>query len=407
VLLAPGTFQLAGSLTINTSGVVLRGSGSDQRGTVLQATGSPRRMITIAGTGKWQMTGTTAVITDSYVPAGARSFHVNNAAGLAVGATVLVNRAVSAAWVKFMGMNTLVRNGQPQVWLKPGQTFRSDRVITAVQGNQITIDAPLSDSIDAAYLDPSGATVTPYSFNGRIAEVGLEHLHVVVPGSATPINQATYELVSIDAAINGWIDDVVGDGFINGMSVGGAAKWVTIEKMSLLHTAPIDGSSGFPADYSIGGQQILIDRSASTGDHVFSVVTQAMAPGPNVVLNLTAKGVSTNLAPHQRWATGLLLDNIDSPTGGINLMNRNTAGSGQGWAIGFAVAWNGTASTLLVQQPPGATNWAIGMNGNETKQGTIPIGTIDSPNQPVAPRSLYLAQLCERLGPAALKNIGY
>jgi len=33
--------------------------------------------------------------------------------------------------------------------------------------------------------------------------------------------------------------------------------------------------------------------------------------------------------------------------------------------------------------------------------------TIESPGKPVEPKSLYLEQLAERLGPAALKNIGY
>jgi hypothetical protein len=32
---------------------------------------------------------------------------------------------------------------------------------------------------------------------------------------------------------------------------------------------------------------------------------------------------------------------------------------------------------------------------------------IESQGKPVTPRSLYLAQLAERLGPDALKNIGY
>jgi hypothetical protein len=39
-------------------------------------------------------------------------------------------------------------------------------------------------------------------------------------------------------------------------------------------------------------------------------------------------------------------------------------------------------------------------------QGNPP-GTFDSHGTPVFPSSLYLAQLCERLGPQALANIGY
>ncbi|MPZ17569.1 MAG: hypothetical protein GEV06_06630 [Luteitalea sp.] len=37
----------------------------------------------------------------------------------------------------------------------------------------------------------------------------------------------------------------------------------------------------------------------------------------------------------------------------------------------------------------------------------LPEGTVDSHGTPVTPKSLYLAQLGERLDPQAVKNIGY
>jgi hypothetical protein len=404
VALAAGTFTLAGSINIGTSGVVLRGAGSKM--TTINVTGTPRLVFTIAGTGGYKTSGTAATITDAYVPAGATSFNVNDATGLAAGTPVLVSRPVTAAWVHFMGMDTLVRNGMPQTWLKPGTLIREERSITAVAGNQVSIDIPLADSFDATYVSPPGASVQPYTFPGRIANVGLEGMHVVAPGMATPINMPTFELLALDSTVDGWVRDVAAEGFVNGMSVGGTARRITVEDTSFTHTAAVNGSSGYPADFSIGGQEILLSRCASTGDHVFSIVTQATDPGPNVVLHFTAKGVSTNLSPHQRWATALLLDNIVSPTGGIALMNRGTAGSGQGWAIGWGVIWNSTAMALTVQQPPGAANWAIGSSG--TIMPPLPAnGVIDSPGKPVAPTSLYLSQLCERLGPAAVANLGY
>jgi len=80
-------------------------------------------------------------------------------------------------------------------------------------------------------------------------------------------------------------------------------------------------------------------------------------------------------------------------------------GGGHGWGLGWAVAWNCTASTYTVQQPPGACNWAIGCNWLDKKSEqnpAKPVGIFDSPDQPVQPRSLYRAQLAARLGPAAL-----
>ena len=89
-------------------------------------------------------------------------------------------------------------------------------------------------------------------------------------------------------------------------------------------------------------------------------------------------------------------------------------GSGHGWTTGWSVAWNCTAKSFVIQQPPGSANWAIGCNGaQETapmpflKGPMLPQGIVDSNNTPVAPASLYLAQLRERLGAQALANIGY
>src|SRR5215831_17020893 len=365
VQLSQGTFTLQGSLSIRASGVVLRGSGSGPDGSILMVAGNPRALISIQGSGSWATSGGRASIVDDYVASGSNSFTVDDASGFAVGMAVLVDRPVTDAWVQFMGMDHLVRSGQPQTWIRAGTLIHSDRVITAINGNQITVDAPISDSFDAQYVQP-GATMVRYTFNGRLAQVGLEHLSVIAPPVPTPISQPIFSLLSVRAVINGWVRDVVAQDFINGLSIDNTSKWITIEDTAFTHTVPADTTAGAPADYGIGGQQILVHRSSSQGDHWWSVVTQATQPGPNVVLNFTASGNSTNLSPHQRWATALLLDNVYTPSGGIDFQDRGNAGSGQGWSIGFGVVWNSTANTFLIQQPPGSTNWAIGSSGRLT-----------------------------------------
>jgi len=106
------------------------------------------------------------------------------------------------------------------------------------------------------------------------------------------------------------------------------------------------------------------------------------------------------------------------PQGGIDLMNRGEMGSGHGWTMGWGVVWNSAASSLVIQNPPGAANWSIGTSGAETsapmkimgqRRGDagpdLPKGFIESPGKRVMPESLYRAQLAERLGTNALKAI--
>ena len=402
VALSPGTFTLNGSLHIRASGVVLRGAGSGMGGTLLNGVGAPRVMFTISGSGSAQSSGTAVTISDAYVPSGARSFHVSDASAFKPGDTVLVGRPVTTAWIHFMGMDTLVRDGVQQTWISPGTVIKHDRVIAAVNGNQITVDAPLSDSLDAQFVTPPGASLVKYSFPGRIVGVGLEGFHLVVPGLVTAIDQPTFKMLDMNATMNGWLKDLVGEGFVNGISIGGGTKWITVQEVSLIHTAAVDNSAGYPADFIVSGTQNLFLRCTTSGTQAFPFATMAEVSGPNVVLGMTAKG-KDKIQPHMRWATGLLVDSTDVSMGAIEFINRGTAGSGHGWAIGWAVAWNSVAASLNIQQPPGAQNWAIGSSGSP---GTS-TGAIDSLGVPVTPKSLYLQQLCERLGPPALANIGY
>jgi hypothetical protein len=82
--------------------------------------------------------------------------------------------------------------------------------------------------------------------------------------------------------------------------------------------------------------------------------------------------------------------------------------------MGWAVAWNCIANTYVIQNPPGAVNWAIGCIGKRItearyfdKAPILPEGIFGSHGKPVAPQSLYLAQLSERLGQQALTSLGY
>ncbi len=105
----------------------------------------------------------------------------------------------------------------------------------------------------------------------------------------------------------------------------------------------------------------------------------------------------------------MLYDNItDSKE--LNVQDRQWAGSGHGWAGGQNVFWNCAAPSIVVQRPPTAQNYAIGCVG-ELKAGQwnqqAARGLIASHGLPVSPRSLYLAQLEERLGAEAVHGIGY
>ncbi len=410
VLMEAGRYQCSATLQMKTSGVVLRGSGSAAGGTVLELIDKPHAAIAISGSGGHQPVGEAVPVTDEYVPSGAVSFHVRDASSFKSGETILIQRPATAAWVKFMGMDGLRRNGKEEHWVSG--IIECERTVEAVAGNQITVSVPLADSLDARYLNPPGATVVKASGGAFTAQVGIENLRIVSPPQKVAIDAPHHSGVRVKAARDVWMKDLAIVDTVGSISFDGDSRCATVTGVSVEHNANTVGAAK-PADFSADGGQILFDRCTGKGDNLFYFVTGARVTGPNVVLNCTFHG-NGHVQPHQRWAAGLLVDGCKVPEGGIDFMNRGEMGSGHGWTMGWAVAWNCEAETFTIQQPPGATNWAIGCRGQRVlaampfgKEPKLPEGIYDSHGTPVQPVSLYLAQLRARLGAQAVKNIGY
>jgi hypothetical protein len=417
VQLAAGMFTCNETITISASGIVLRGSGSGAGGTTIMMTGSKHSAIVISNRGNFKNSefekksdAVFAKITDAYVPSGAATFSVDNASQFSVGDRIAIQRPVTDSWVHFMGMDNLVRDGKPQTWIGKSRNEVAERKIIAISGNRISINIPLSDSYDAKYLNPSGTVVRKMPALQRITQVGIENLHVQCPPLEIAYGRAPYSGIRIEGD-HCWVKDVYFEETMNTTTLAG--NHITMQQVIVKHTYPNLGASK-PTDFSIEGSGNLIDRCEVTGGNTYFVWTGSLETGPNVVLNSVFRGHGSRIQPHQRWSTGLLVDNCVVPDGGIDFMNRGVAGSGHGWTMGWAVAWNCIAKTYIIQNPPGVMNWAIGCVGTREQTArlfdTAPIlaeGTFDSHGKPVALQSLYLAQLAERLGSRALKNIGY
>ncbi|HUB66293.1 MAG TPA: discoidin domain-containing protein [Candidatus Methylacidiphilales bacterium] len=430
VLLGPGTFTCSKTISIPSSGIVLRGSGSGAGGTTIKMTGS-RHVAIVIGGGRMgggrtpsdndpdpepdQKTegkpgGAHTVIADAYVPAGATAFTVADAKGFAVGDTISIRRPTTAAWVKFMGMDDLTRGGGHQNWIALSRSGFQERKITAISGNKITVDLPLADSYDAKYLSPPGTTVTKVRPASPVTQVGVEDLHIQCAPLEVAYGHAPYAAIHVGGD-DCWVKNVYCEETMNSTVLLG--KRITMEGVTVTHTFPNLGASK-PSDFGIQGSQILIDRCKDVGGNTYFVWTTSLVPGPNVVLNSVFSGHGSRIQPHMRWSTGLLVDNCTVPDGGIDFPNRGSAGSGHGWTMGWGVVWNCIAKAYVIQQPPGACNWAIGCIGQRVQTARyfddspiLPEGIFDSYGTPVAPQSLYLAQLAERLGTQAIRNIGY
>lgn len=409
VLLKPGFYNCEKAISINASGVVLRGSGSGDNGSIINMTGPTHTCIIVRGNVSSKVISRTASFSESYIPSGATEMNVTDVSGLFAGDTIRIIRPITAEWVKMMGMDTLVRDGKKQTWLT-GEII-TDRIIKKISNNRIRFSVPLTDNYDPKYLLPDkGVSIAKISSTGELSQIGIENLRIISPEQSSTITEGHNRAFTMSGIADGWARNIEVFNTVNSISVTG--KRITVDNVSIIHDQPTKGAAK-PADLNGSGQQLLFNRCTITGDNLFFFGTGAKVTGPVVLLNCVFRGNGW-IQPHQRWATGLLVDGCRVPDGGIDFMNRGAMGSGHGWAIGWAVAWNSTAKNFLNQQPPGAANWVIGGKGEQQKRAIpfdkepfLPEGIYDSHGKTVAPLSLYLKQLSERLGTQALVNIGY
>ena len=414
VVLARGTFQCSETLNITASGVVLRGAGLMDGGTTLKLIGQPHAAIAIGGKQQVRVLGTPVHIAEAYVPSGTQSITLDDASSFAVGDSIRITRYTTPKWLHFMGMDGMVRDGKPEVWV--GNSISTLRTVTAREGNKITLDVPLIDSYDREFLPPEGAEVAKVVVSGVIEQDGVEALHLLAPARQVAFTDPLFRAINLSGVRDGWIRDVLADDTTEGIDAASDTSRITIENVGFRHTTTIT-SSAKPADFALRGTQLLVLRCGSKGDDLMYVITGARNQGPNVVLDSMFHG-NGRIQPHQRWSTGLLVDNAHVPGGGIDMMNRGQMGSGHGWTMGWGVVWNSSAGSFVIQNPPGAANWSIGNSGAEQTAPMkiigqrrrdagpdLPQGFVESANHPVLPASLYRAQLAERLGVGALKAL--
>jgi len=417
VVLAAGTFHISSTIDIYQSGVVLSGSGSGSGGTIVQWTGASGSVAFQIGQSGTTTTSNTVNLTQSYIPSGSMSATVSSTSGFSVGQEVTISRSVTASWISYMGMTATTGD---EMWICPSDgvdplggtcnyyPITTDRTITAINTstNTITFSAPITDSFNSAYLGTPVGTLsvaTPPSV--RIQNVGLQHLEILATAGTT-----AYGAVDMQNVLNSWIYDVVGQETQDAFTIEKSTRQITLEKV-INNTSTAQSNAGPLADFAVTGTQIFVDNCQSNGTGAWPFVTQSGGTGPIAVLNFSSTQ-NLGMGGHQRWTTGLLIDNATlsnaaSGSPGIVFLNRGL-GVGQGWAMGWSVAWNVTTPYTTVATPPGAENWCIGCQGSQVSNASsTPNGIYDSFGTKVTPSSLYLDQLYERLGQSALNAIGY
>ncbi|MEJ5995026.1 DUF6298 domain-containing protein [Pedobacter sp. Du54] len=394
VLLEKGIYNVSGVLKINASGVVLRGSGMGTGGTVILASGLDRiGVIRILGINN-RVKETEIAIKDNYVPVNALQFTVADAADFNVGDQIIIKRPSPKNWIDDIGADHF-GGGITSLGWKPNQrNVFWDRKITSISGNQLTFDAPITTALDAKY---QGGTVAKYIWEGRIHQTGVENLKLQSTYNKANIKDEyhRWNAISIENASDAWVRQVVFEHFAgSAVNILESANRVTVEDCKSL--APISEIAGERRNtFLTTGQQTLFQRIyAEYGMHDFGV--GYCAAGPNVFVQCESYlpfGFSGAL---DSWASGVLFDIVNVDGQALSYLNRGQDGQGAGWAAANSVFWQCSAARVDNYRPPTAQNWAFGTWAQFAGDGYW-----DLSNEQIQPRSLYYAQLKDRIAAEA------
>lgn len=392
VLLTAGSYEIAGTLRL-ASGVVLRGQGDT---TVLVATGQGRRAgVQICGKADQTLEGPRA-IADDYVPVGSRQLRLQSVQGLTVGDTVRIEHPSTKAWIAALGMDTFPSRDQGSYldWRPGTLDLHWDRVISGIDGNTITLDAPLTSALDRSLSD---GRVLEYAWPGRLLRAGVENLRIESQFDHQDPHdeQHAWTGVAIENAEDVWVRQVSFAHLAgSAVAIWETAKRVTVADCSSAEPISEIGGHRRLTFFTAGQQTLFLRCRAEEGRHDFT--TGHLACGPNAFVECRAVNAHGFSGPSGSWASGVLYDNVEIDGGGLALTNRETDDQGVGWAAANSVLWQCVAPIVTCRAPPTAQNWAIGVWGQFVGNGHW-----RELNEFAKPDSLFAQQLRERLGARA------
>ena len=421
--LAAGTFEVSGTLTIDKSGVVLRGAGDGEdpaTSTILLRSGANQEPIVYVG--RREVAGGDALIrraqgrastfiVDDVVPVGAWSFRVDHPERLHAGVPVVVYHPATEEWLDAIDGGATASD---PAWAVGQLPIAFVRTVTDVTGSTVTLDAPTFYRLDQA-LSPSYVYWRDDQFLTR--EVGVEDLRIEIETQGLSDETQARSALILALVEDGWVQRVTARHFwFAGVRVENS-RYVTVRDSRALepHSA-VDGGRryNFMVEKS---QLVLFQGNVATGArHAYAGNGETLDSGI-VFLDNTSEDAFTSSESHRQWGMGFLYDNhIEIGSAGsetsdrrIHLGNRGDSGTQHGWACANCVVWNAhmNGALVVVEKPPTAQNYAIGVQGNVSSRGPFLATTpyIEGTNRPnLDPRSLYLRQLADRQRPVAAET---
>ena len=404
VVLGEGVWHISQPLRITTSGIVLRGMGrksttlvghGDDRGALIYLEGKEHKE---APTGRGrrntirEVVQDTVWLSDDKVTAGSTRLALAQASVLLrPGDRINIVRPCTRAWIEHLNMYDFGGGLDFTGWKPTDIDITWDRTITAIDGNVIHIDAPITTTLSNEW---GKAYILKKSQDGELTECGIENLTIesAVNDWNPKDEDHPWDGITMDDARDCWVR-MVNFKHLAGSAVHlqKATSRITVE--DCIATEPVSEIGGWRRQvFLTRGQQTLFQRCISRqGIHDFAA--GYCAAGPNAFVQCDSEesfGFSGSIGS---WAAGLLFDIVNIDGNDLRYANLEQFQTGTGWNTANSMFWQCTAAGIDCYSPDADNrNSAHGCWGMLTGNGEW-----TSSNDHVNPRSLFYDQLTKRI----------
>ena len=391
VLLGEGTFRLDQPLRITQSGIVVRGMGREA--TILRKTGCDRGAIIYIEGAINPTPADTLFLADACVMAGSTTLPLSAYEGqaLAVGDRIDIVRPSTREWISHLKMEDFGGGLDYTGWKPTDIDITWDRTVTAIQGSTLTLDAPITTTLDPIF---GTSYILRNRHEGEVRECGIENLTLesAIVSDNLKDEDHCWDGIFAEHARDCWVRRVSFH-HLAGSAVNLQKHTSRITVEDCVASDPISEIGGWRrCVFLTRGQQTLVQRCVSRqGIHDYAA--GFCAAGPNAFVQCEGEqslGFSGSIGS---WASGLLFDIVNIDGSDLLFANLEQFQFGTGWNTANSMLWQCTASTLCCYSPDEDNrNSAHGCWGTLTGNGEW-----TSSNDHVTPRSLFYDQLERRL----------
>ena len=391
ILLGEGTFAISKPLRITASGIVLRGMGHGRTTLVKQGVDRGAMIYLEGRSEKGYVRSDTIRVADERVVAGSTQLTVDGG-NLRAGERILMVRPCTKEWIESLRMEDFGGGLDYTGWKPTDIDITWDRTVKAVDGNTITLDAPITTTISRTF---GGAYILKHPRYAEITECGIEDmtLESAVNDWNPKDEDHCWDGIFVDNARDCWVRGVRFR-HLAGSAVNLQKHTSRITVEDCIAQEPVSEIGGWRRQvFLTRGQQTLFQRCVSRqGIHDFAA--GFCAAGPNAFVQCEGEqslGFSGSIGS---WAAGLLFDIVNIDGHDLRFANLEQFQFGTGWNTANSMFWQCTASTIECYSPDDDNrSSAHGCWGTLTGNGEW-----TSSNDHVSPRSLFYDQLEKRLG---------